>query len=31
MIKGIHHVAIVVSSQESVGFYERLGFELGGE
>lgn len=28
MIKGIHHVAIVVSSQESVGFYERLGFDV---
>lgn len=26
MIKGIHHISIIVSSEESVGFYSRLGF-----
>lgn len=27
MIQGLHHVAIIVSSEESVGFYNRLGFK----
>jgi glyoxylase I family protein len=26
MIQGIHHVAIIASSEESVAFYKRLGF-----
>lgn len=26
MIKGIHHFAIIVSSEESVRFYQKLGF-----
>ena len=28
MITGIHHVAIIVSSEECVRFYERLGFSV---
>ncbi len=27
MIQGIHHIAIISSSEESVEFYKRLGFE----
>ena len=26
MITGIHHIALIVSSEESIGFYKRLGF-----
>lgn len=26
MIKGVHHISIIVSSELSVAFYERLGF-----
>lgn len=28
MIQGVHHFAIIVSNEESVAFYERLGFEV---
>ena len=28
MITGIHHFAIIVSSEKSVAFYERLGFNV---
>ena len=28
MIQGIHHFAIIVSSENTVKFYERLGFEI---
>ena len=27
MLKGIHHIAIIVSSEKSVYFYQKLGFE----
>jgi len=27
MIEGLHHIAIISSSEESVRFYERLGFQ----
>lgn len=27
MIEGIHHVALIVSSEESIDFYKRLGFK----
>ncbi len=26
MIQGLHHIAIIVPSGESIGFYEKLGF-----
>ena len=26
MIQGLHHIAIIVSSEESLGFYGKLGF-----
>lgn len=26
MIQGIHHIAIIVSSEECISFYEKLGF-----
>ena len=28
MIQGIHHFAIIVSSEKSIGFYEKLGFQI---
>ena len=28
MIQGIHHFAIIVSSEECIAFYHRLGFEV---
>lgn len=28
MIQGIHHFAIIVSNEDSVAFYKRLGFEV---
>lgn len=28
MIKGIHHISIIVSSDESVAFYRSLGFDI---
>ena len=28
MIQAIHHVAMIVSSEESVSFYSRLGFQV---
>ena len=28
MITGIHHFAIIVSSEKSIAFYERLGFKV---
>lgn len=28
MIQGFHHFAVIVSSEESVGFYEKLGFSV---
>lgn len=27
MIQGIHHIAIIVSSEESISFYQKLGFD----
>lgn len=27
MIQGLHHIAIIVSSEKSIGFYEKLGFK----
>ncbi len=27
MITGIHHIALIVSSEESIDFYKRLGFK----
>ena len=27
MIQGLHHIAIIVSSEESLGFYGKLGFK----
>ena len=26
MIQGLHHIAIIVSSEKSIGFYKKLGF-----
>lgn len=28
MIQGLHHFAIIVSSETSIGFYEKLGFRV---
>ena len=28
MIEGIHHIALIVSSGESISFYEKLGFTV---
>ncbi len=27
MIQGIHHIALIVSSEDSISFYEKLGFK----
>ena len=28
MIQGVHHMAIIVSNEDSIAFYERFGFEV---